>query len=130
MPTRNATFWIITGSVAISSSLAGQTLTRLDTVPRVFSGSIAAVSVICVRPAAYTTCHPIFTRDRAWEESGTISADGKLVAYSAAGARLKKSEVWVSRLDGSGAQHVSGIDEDALAPAFGSDAHTLYYLKS
>jgi Tol biopolymer transport system component len=130
VPSRRVTLWIIAGTVAFSSTLAAQALTRPDTVPRVFSGTAGAVSLICVRPAADTTCHPIFTRDHAWEESGTISPDGKLVAYSASGARLKKSEVWVYRLDGRGAQHVSGVDEDALAPAFGCDAHTLYYLKS
>ncbi|HLB09694.1 MAG TPA: WD40 repeat domain-containing protein [Gemmatimonadaceae bacterium] len=83
-----------------------------------------------MRPAADSVCHPLITRDRGWETGGVINSDGKLLAYAVATAPLTKSEIWVSHLDGSGAQRVSGVDEDALLPAFGGDTHTVYYLKS
>jgi hypothetical protein len=41
-----------------------------------------------------------------------------------------KSEVWVSRIDGSHAHRVSAAEEDAVMPAFAPDGKTLLYVKS
>jgi hypothetical protein len=69
-------------------------------------------------------------RTGGWETDPVLSPDGNAVAYTVADGPDSKSEVWLSRSDGSHAHRVSAPDEDALLPAFGADDRLLLYVRS
>ena len=87
-------------------------------------------SLIYVKPAGATTAHRLTTGKQGWEASPTLSRKGGMIAYASAESEESKSEVWVSRIDGSHAHRVSATEEDAMMPAFGADERTLFYVKS
>jgi hypothetical protein len=99
-------------------------------VTQVYAVVDGASSLIYVKPAGEIAAHRLSSRARGWETNPTLSRGGNLVAYSLADGAEAKSEVWVSRIDGSHAHRVSAPEEDALMPAFGADERTLLYVKS
>ena len=88
------------------------------------------LSFIYLKPAGSKTAHRLSTRIKGWETEPTLSPSGKLVAYALADGPKAKSEVWISKIDGSHAHRISAPDEDALMPAFAGNDHTLLYVKS
>jgi hypothetical protein len=87
-------------------------------------------SLIYVKPARAAAAHRLSTRMSGWEANPTLSRNGKAIAYALADSAEAKSEIWVSRIDGSHAHRVSAPEEDAAMPAFGADERTLFYVKS
>jgi hypothetical protein len=87
-------------------------------------------SLIYVKPAGAGSAHRLTTGTRRWEANPVLSRKGDLIAYSLADDEESKSEVWLSRIDGSHAHRVSASDEDAMMPAFGVDERTVFYVKS
>lgn len=76
------------------------------------------------------TSHRLTKRKSGWETDGVLSPKGDAVAYALADGPEAKSEVWVSRIDGSHAHRVSAAEDDAVNPAFGPDGKFLLYAKS
>ena len=72
---------------------------------------------------------PMASRASGWEASRALSRSKTAVAYAVSNGPEGRSEVWVSRIDGSQARRVSAPEEDALMPAWVDDK-TLLYVKS
>ena len=87
-------------------------------------------SLVYVQGPGEKSPHRLTTRTNAWETHPVLSPDGVAVAYALGDGPAAKSEVWLSRVDGSHAHRVSGPDEDAMMPAFGADSRKLFYVKS
>jgi hypothetical protein len=87
-------------------------------------------SLIYVKTPGAKAAHRLTTRRTGWESGPAVSKGGNVIAYALADNSEGKSEVWVSRIDGSHAHRVSAPDEDGLMPAFGPDERTLLYVKS
>ena len=87
-------------------------------------------SLVYIQAPGEKSPHRLTKRTNAWETHPVLSPDGEAVAYALGGGPEGKSEVWLSRLDGSHAHRVSGPDEDAMMPAFGADSRKLFYVKS
>jgi hypothetical protein len=98
--------------------------------PRVFALRDGDSSFLYVNVAGNASPHRLTARKSGWENDGVLSPSGNVVAYSVADGPEAKSEVWVSRIDGSHAHRVSAADEDAIMPAFAANDHTLLYVKS
>lgn len=74
--------------------------------------------------------HRLTKRASGWETDGVLSPDGNAIAYAVAEGPEAKSEVWVSRFDGSHAHLVSAPNQDAMLPAFLPDGKALLYVIS
>jgi dipeptidyl aminopeptidase/acylaminoacyl peptidase len=95
----------------------------------IFSVPSAKTSFVFIQTGS-TGPHRLTTRTTGWETDGVISPKGDAVAYAVADGPEDKSEVWVSRIDGTHAHRVSEADDDASNPAFGPDGKWLLYAKS
>jgi hypothetical protein len=98
--------------------------------PQLYAEVRGDSSLVYVKSSGEGSPHRLTNRTRGWETHPVLAADGDTVAYALADGPEAKSEVWASRLDGSHAHRVSGADEDAIIPAFGTDNRTLFYIKS
>ncbi len=98
-------------------------------VTRVFSLQDGTSSFLYIQDGAGTP-RRLTTRKTGWEMDGVLSPKGDVVAYAVSDGPEAKSEVWVSRIDGSHAHRVSAADDDATRPAFGPDGAFLLYAKS
>ncbi len=87
-------------------------------------------SKIYVQSPGAGSAHRLTNRRSGWETFPALSRSGAVVAYALSDGEEAKSEVWVSRIDGSHAHRVSAPEEDAFMPAFGADDRTLLYAKS
>lgn len=87
-------------------------------------------SRIYVQSPGAGSAHRLTNRTNGWETFPALSRSGNVVAYALSDGAAAKSEVWVSRIDGSHAHRVSAPEEDAFMPAFGIDERTLFYVIS
>lgn len=97
---------------------------------QLYAASNDGESKIYVQPPRARSAHRLTNRTSGWEAFPALSRSGAVVAYSLSDGPEGKSEVWVSRIDGSHAHRVSAPEEDAFMPAFGADERTLLYAKS
>jgi dipeptidyl aminopeptidase/acylaminoacyl peptidase len=97
---------------------------------QIFSVVEGRSSFIYIQPQGASQAHRLTTRKSGWETDGAVSPNGDAVAFALADGPESKSEVWLSKIDGSNAHRVSAAEEDALMPAFAPDGKTLLYAKS
>jgi hypothetical protein len=113
-----------------TSDTTAATRPIVDTAARVYAVVDGKTSLLYVRPAHSEKPHRLSNRKNGWESGGVFSRSGLLIAYATADARDSRSEVWISKADGSDAHRVSAADEDALTPAFGAGDSLLLYVTS
>jgi hypothetical protein len=99
-------------------------------IAQLYTETLGSSSFVFMKLPGQSVGHRLTGRTGGWESDPTLSPDGKVVAYTVANDPNSKSEVWISRSDGSHAHQVSGADEDALQPAFGADSRLLLYVVS
>ena len=99
------------------------------TAVRIFAVADGDSSFLYIQEGTGTS-HRLTTRKSGWEADGVLSSKGDAVAYAMADGPEAKSEIWVSRIDGSHAHRVSAAEDDAVEPAFVPDSKFLLYVKS